>query len=139
MVAVLALACGGDSFGDLEADRPGQAGNFSLGASLNELPGQLSDFPLPAESTVNCPCEPLPDPRMTLAVLITTPLSSEDVVSFILGELPRAGYEVTSTERSGPQAFVEWVKDGHPGQVNIFPNAGGETSLNINYFTASEP
>lgn len=138
-IAVLLIACGGDSFGDLnDAAQDGDSG-FSLGASEDEFPEQLSDFPRPEGGLVHCPCAPLPDPRKTMAVLVTTPMTPEELIAFFDEALAAAGYEVTSRETGEMQAFYEFVKNGHPGQVNIFPNAGGETSANINYFTAAEP
>lgn len=139
-IAALLIACGGDSFGDLNDAAQGDGGDaFSLGATEDEFPDELADFPRPEGGMVHCPCEPLPDSRMTIAMLITTPISADELIAFFDEALEAAGYEITNRETDDMQAFYEFVKNGHPGQVHVFPNVGGETSANVNYFTAQEP
>jgi hypothetical protein len=124
--------------GGLDSLREGH-GIFTPRPALNELPEQLVDFPLPDSSTIDCPCEPLPDAPKTLAVLVTTPLSPDDVIAFLTSTLPDTGFEITDREDDERQTLIEFVKDAHPGSVHVFANAGGETSVNIHYFTAKEP
>jgi hypothetical protein len=145
VISALLVACGGDDFGT-QAKNASNNGSQNSGASQTNsgasqtnsgsLPDELADFPLPDAATVNCPCSILPDSRKTLAVLVTTPVAATDVIALLDEKLEPAGYMIKTREVNGPKAALEFTKDGVPGTISVFPNAGGQTSLSINLFTS---
>jgi hypothetical protein len=150
MIGCISLACGGAGPGtrhDSAGSNDSGSEMSTLAASEDKLPDQLADFPRPEASVVHCPCDPTADSRKTLAVLITTTMTPEEVITFFDGALSEAGYEITkqetdvlSPESNETQALFEFIKNGHPGEINIFPTTCScETSVNISYFTAEAP